>query len=298
MSWRTVARKDFEDVVRSRMVWSILAVFVLLMTIVVLGASSNSGQDVGLADVVNFFSTLGGELLVPLTALVVGYMAIAGERESGSLRILFGLSHGRRDVLVGKATSRVTTMVVVATVACVSAAVLSLAVFGSMPADVFVGFLVLTVGLAAAFTGIALGVSAVTGSRRGAMGGAVGSYVFFTILWNPFVAGLHYAVEGELVGIDAPAWYLFLQRLSPLEAYRQGLMELLGENVFGLFGWEFIVEDVDQEAMADGGLVVSNRVGGEAPFYLTEWFAVLILLAWLVVPLALGLRHFEAADLN
>jgi len=298
MSWRAVARKDFEDVVRSRMVWSILGVFVLLMAIVVLGASSNSGQDVGLANVVNFFSTLGGELLVPLTALIVGYMAIAGERESGSLRILFGLSHGRRDVLVGKATSRVTTMVVVATVACVSAAVLSLVVFGSMPADIFVGFLVLTVALATAFTGIALGVSAATGSRRGAMGGAVGSYVFFTILWNPIVAGVHYAVEGELAGIDAPSWYLFLQRLSPLEAYRQGLMELLGENIFGLFGWEFIVEDVDQQAMADGGLVVSNRVGGDLPFYLTDWFAVLILLVWLVVPVALGLRYFEAADLN
>jgi hypothetical protein len=150
----------------------------------------------------------------------------------------------------------------------------------------------------AAFTSIALGVSAVAGSRRGAMGGAVGSYVFFTILWNPIVAGIHFLVEGELAGIDAPAWYLFLQRLSPLEAYRQAIMELLGENVFGLFGWEFIVANVDQSEMADGGLIVSNRVAGELPFYLTEWFAVVVLFAWLVVPILVGLRYFERADLN
>jgi len=138
----------------------------------------------------------------------------------------------------------------------------------------------------------------VTASRRGAMAGAVGSYVFFTILWNPIVAGLHYAVEGELVGLSAPSWYLFLQRLSPLEAYRQALMALLGENVFGLFGWEFIVEDVGQSEMAEGGLLVSNRVAGEVPFYLTDWFAVVILLAWLVAPVAVGLWQFERADLN
>ncbi|MDF9747110.1 ABC transporter permease subunit [Natrinema salsiterrestre] len=297
MTWTAIARKDFEDVVRSRMVWGITAVFLLLMGIVTLGASSQI-DDASATDVIFFFTNIGGQLFVPIIALVVGYMAIVGERQSGSLRILFGLSHNRRDVLVGKLASRTGVIVVATLAACAFAAALMFALFGSLPVPTVLGFVALTVLLGAAFTAIAVGVSAMTDTRMGAMGGAIGSYILFTMLWHPLIAGLHYALEGELVGVEAPAWYLFALRLNPLESYRQAIASMIDAYVPALVGWENIVEDVPAGSFQEGTLLTSNRVAGDVPFYLSEWFAPVVLLAWIVVPIAIGYRRFERADLN
>ncbi|MDZ7850465.1 MAG: ABC transporter permease subunit [Halodesulfurarchaeum sp.] len=45
-------------------------------------------------------------MLVPIMALIAGYLAIAGERESGSLKILLGLPPSRGEVLAGKFLGR------------------------------------------------------------------------------------------------------------------------------------------------------------------------------------------------
>lgn len=297
MTWTAIARKDFEDVVRSRMVWGIIAVFLLLMVIVTLGASSQI-EDPSATDVIFFFANVGGQLFVPIIALVVGYMAIVEERQSGSLRVLFGLSYGRNDVLFGKLASRTAVIAVATLVAVGFTAALMVALFGSLPIGTVLGFLGLTLLLGAAFTAIAVGVSAMAATRTRAMGGAIGSYILFTLLWHPAVAGVYYLAEGELVGLEAPGWYLLLLRLNPLEAYRQAVGSLIDGYVPALIGWENIVEDVPQGAFQEGTLTVSNRIAGDLPFYLTEWFSAVVLLIWIVVPVAIGYRRFERADLN
>jgi len=203
------------------MVWGIIAVFLFLMGIVTLGASAQI-EDPSATDVIFFFTNVGGQIFVPIIALVVGYMAIVGERQSGSLRILFGLSHNRRDVLFGKLVSRTGVIAVATLVACAFAVALMIGLFGSLPVRTVLGFVTLTLLLGAAFTAIAVGVSAMTDTRMRAMGGAIGSYILFTLVWHPLVAGVHYLLAGELVGLEAPAWYLFALRLNPLEAYRAG----------------------------------------------------------------------------
>jgi len=298
MTWVAIARKDFEDVVRSRMVWGIIAVFLFLMGIVTLGASAQI-EDPSATDVIFFFTNVGGQIFVPIIALVVGYMAIVGERQSGSLRILFGLSHNRRDVLFGKLVSRTGVIAVATLVACAFAVALMIGLFGSLAVRTVLGFVTLTLLLGAAFTAIAVGVSAMTDTRMRAMGGAIGSYILFTLVWHPLVAGVHYLLAGELVGLEAPAWYLFALRLNPLEAYRQAMSLLIDGFVPALVGWENIVEDVPASAFqGQEPLMVSNRIAGDVPFYLTEWFAAVILLVWIIVPIAIGYRRFERADLN
>jgi len=298
MSWQLVARKDFEDTVRSKMIWSIVAVFVLLMGIVGVGTTAGGSGDPTASDVIGLFVSLAGNLLIPVTALVVGYMAIVGERQSGSLRVLFGLSHNRRDVVAGKYASRISVMVLVALVTLSVAAVMILGIVGSLPLGTFGPFLVLTVLLAAAFTALAVGVSAMTDTRMQAMGGAIGSYVGFALLWHPFVAGVHYLIEGELAGLDAPGWYFLLLRLDPMTAYRQSISALTEQYQWPLIGWTNIVEDIPAEQAGGENLLLANRVAGDLPFYLTEWFGAVVLLAWVVVPVALGYWRFQRADLN
>jgi ABC-2 type transport system permease protein len=298
MSWALVAHKDFADAIQSRKFWSILGVSLLFLAIVAFGAGTGD-TDGGQELVYQLFNTVGSQMVVPVTGSIFGYMAVAGERESGSLRVLFGLTHGRRDVLVGKLLSRAGMMVVAMLVSAVVVAGLILALFEGLDLGIFLRFSVLTVLLAVTFTGIAVGVSAATGTRARAMGGAVGSYVAFLILWYPAVAIVHYVLEGELAGMTLPDWYLGALMVNPLIAYSQALGGVLDQYLSGFIGWPFIVEDVPQEALADDtALLLSNRAAGEAPFFVSEWFAVVVLVAWFAVPVALGYWRFARADLN
>jgi ABC-2 type transport system permease protein len=297
MSYQRIARKDFEDVIRSWMFWTIISVSLLLMVIVAFGASTNDLDTGGPYLVYMLFNSLGAQIVLPVMGLVFGYMAITGERESGSLRVLFGLSHDRRDVLFGKLLSRSAAMVVGALVACVVVAGLVFALFDDPDLGVLGAFVAFTVLLALTFTGIAIGVSSMTGTRARSMGAAIGIYVTFLLMWYPFVAILHYLVEGELAGYAPPDWYLFLLAINPLTAYREAIGGLVGEYFWSIIGWPNIVADIPQETIAQESLLLADRAGGD-PFYATVWFAALVLLFWFAVPVAVGYWRFENADLN
>ncbi|WP_135830087.1 ABC transporter permease [Halorussus halobius] len=295
MSLPLVVREDLADAVRSKMVWGLVGAFVLVMA--VLGVGLSAGGQADAERFMVFFASVGGELVIPVAALVVGYLAVTGDRQSGRLRVLHGLPHSRRDIVLGKALSR-GVVVVLATLASFAAGgVVVAAVYAELALETFVGFALLTTLLGLSFAGVAVGVSASTATRGRAMAGAIGSYVMFTLLWEPAVAGVHYAVEGSLAGLDAPAWYLGLKGLSPIAAYSRVADSLFGQHVSGLVGWSRMVEDVPRTALQGDALAVSNRVAGEVPFYLTDAAAVAVLLAWAVVPVALGYRRFETADL-
>ncbi len=298
MSWQALARKDFEDVVRSRLIWAALGLFVMLILIIALGYSQTQSGDPTTADFINLFAQLGAWLVIPLIAIMIGYMAIVGERQSGSLRVLFGLSFSRGDVIAGKLASRNAVIVLVSVVALILGPILAILTAGSLDVGMYVLFALFTILLAIVFTTVAVSVSASTSTRYRAMGGAVGAYILFAFLWHPIVAGIHYLVKGSLAELHAPEWYFFLNRLNPLEAYNQVISALIDQYVWGMIGWVNIVEDVEATSMEAPNLLLSNRVEGELPFYLSDWFAVIILLAWVLVPAVIGYWRFVRADLN
>lgn len=296
MNWYLLARKDFDDVVRSRLMWAAIGLFVLLMGII--GIAFQTVEEPTFEMFVDLFAQLGAWLMLPLIAIMIGYMAIVGERQSGSLRVLFGLSLSRGDVMAGKLVSRLIAMAVVTVVTLVVGLVLTLVVIGSIEVGTFAIFAGFTIILAMMFTAIALASSAIASTRYRAMGLAVGSYVMFALLWHPIVAGIHYIVEGALPPYHAPEWYFLLTRLNPLEAYNQVVSVLIDQYVWGMIGWVNVVEDHDVEFESAEQLLLTNRVEGELPFYLSDWFAVVIILLWIAIPLAIGYRRFVRADLN
>lgn len=298
MNTVTVARKDFEDVVQSKLIWTVLGLFVLLMGIIVLAGANEADADLGTEGFVGLFADLGAWLMIPLIGVMLGYMAIVGERQSGSLRVLFGLGFGRGEILTGKLTSRTLAMVVVTAVAIVVGLAMTIAAGASFDAWLFVRFVGLTLLLAMMFTSIAVAISAAAATRYRAMGGALGVYILFAILWHPIAAGIHYVVEGSLPGYEAPTWYFLLTRLNPLEAYNQVISVWIDQYVWGLIGWVTMVEDIEGDFTDPQYLLLTNRVEGELPFYLTDWFAAIILIAWIVVPLALAYWWFGRVDLN
>lgn len=294
VGWRDVARKDFEDAVRSRLLWGLTFTFVALMTIFFAVLWVAEGDDL---DALEAFVFLGSwsQFFVPLIALVVGYMAIVGERRSGSLRVLLSFPVRRGSIVTGKVIGRTAVVCVTILVGFVALATLAGAVLGVPPVGDALTIVGLTVLLGLTFTAVAVGISASTGSRGTAMALAVGTFFVLFVLWEALAVAAYYAVHGARPGLTVDAWYLLLRQLSPIEAFRIGLSSVAGEYVWPLvnLGLEDIPMETDPEART-----VGERVDGSRPVYLQPWFTLVTFLAWMVVPLTIGYRRFTRVDLE
>lgn len=282
MSWVAVARKDFRDAVRSKVLWLLSALFVVfaagvayVYTLILGGASGQAGQELTSLGLIVFMLAPVGTL-VPITALVVGYKAVAGEVESGTLKLLLSLPHTREDVVFGKLVGRTAVLAVPVVVGFVVAAVEVLVLYASFDPTEYLLFLALTVMFGAAFVSVAVGVSAATKSTTKAAASVFGVFVLFEFLWDVIPMGVYYVLEGSffLQG-RPPNWYLFLNQLSPGNAYGAAVRAFLPNT---------------QRQLA-------ATLGGDVPFYLTDWFALVILAVWVVAPVTLGYLAFERKDL-
>jgi len=267
--WPAVARADFGNVSRSYLVRGVVGVFVLLvLAIVVLPGVLSDFDSPRLAFA---FTSQASGTVVPITALVAGYLSIAGERESGSLRVLLSLPPSRRDVLVGKFLARSGIVVGGILLAFLLGAVASVLLYGELPLDTVVGTAALTAVLGITFVGIAVGISAATSSRSRAVTVAVLFFVVTVVLWTPIILAVRFLV-GDPSGPPA-AWIRFLELAPPSQAFGRLYNSLVGSP------------------LSDG------PPPGDA-VYLSDPVMGLLMVAWLVVPLALGYWRFARADLG
>lgn len=284
MTWVAIARKDFTDAVRSRTLWALAGLFVVLAVASAFlfaflgsGSSGTVGQSSKHQTMVNLilFLRAPASWLVPITALLVGYKAIAGERESGSIKLLLSLPHERRDVLFGKVVGR--TLVVASAIAggFGAALVIGLVMYQGAAPLRFLAFTAFTILFSTAFVSIAVGFSAFTASASRAAAGAVGTFTLFNFVWSVVPNTVYFLLDGSPVPDSGqfPTWFLFIQRLSPNGAYE-------GTNQLFL-----------------GTTMIQAKLGGPAPFYLSWWFGLVILGCWIVLPATIGYLRFREADL-
>ncbi|WP_121820818.1 ABC transporter permease [Halostella salina] len=283
-SVRAVARKDFRDAVRSKTLWILSALFVLFaagMAYVFTLLGSGADGELTVLDLL-FFLQSPVALLVPLTALLLGYKSIAGEIDSGSVKILLSLPHSRSSVVLGKLLGRTAVLTVPILIGFAVAAVVVVALYTTFSPGYYVAFVGVSVLFGLAYVSIAIAVSSLTKSTSRAAVGIFGVFALFNFLWDVLGWGIHYVVtrlgEGPATffpGIQPPNWYLFFQRLSPNGAF--------AGSIASVFPGESQIEGYFPQ--------------GDVPLYLEDWFSVLILVAWTVVPLALCYRRFKAADI-
>lgn len=273
--WLTIARKEFADALRSRMIWGIV-VIIAVMTSLSAGISLLVPDVEGGAEMAIGGASQFAGLLVPIMALIAAYLAIAGERESGSLKVILGLPPSRGEVLVGKFFGRSGVVAIGLALGFVVSGVVTAALYGGLPVAAFVGTTALTVLLGVSFVGVAIGISAITATRARAMTLAIAAYLGLTLLWDLAPNVVHLLVTGEMPGAVVPGWFLLLQGLSPTGAYNA----------------------LVQRVLLGGGAAVEARIGGTAPGYLDPAVFLVILLAWTIVPLLAGYLTFRRADLS
>ncbi|WP_277556191.1 ABC transporter permease subunit [Halobaculum limi] len=273
--WLKIARKEFADALRSRMIWGIV-VIIAVMTSLSTGISLLIPDVEGGVEMAIGGASQFAGLLVPIMALIAAYLAIAGERESGSLKVILGLPPSRGEVLFGKFIGRSGVVAIGLSLGFLVAGLVAAALYGGLPVGAFLGTIALTVLLGVSFVGIAIGISAVTATRARAMILAITAYLGLTLLWDLAPNGVHLLVTGEMPGRVVPAWFLLVQGFSPTGAYNALVQRLL----------------------LGGGTAVEARIGGPVPSYLDPLVFVLILFAWAVIPLFVGYLSFRQADLS
>jgi len=276
MSTLAVAKKDFQDALRSKALWGLSALFVLLSLLIAYvfaEFTTEMGIEEQTAKGLAYFLASQITLFVSITAIVIAYKAIAGERESGSIKILLSLPHTRRDVLLGKVLGRGATLSIPTLIGLLAGAALGTALMGEVAPVALGALLLMSLIFVLTYISIIVGLSALTGSTSRASMLTIGFFFVFELLWGGVLIGISW-ISRELPFLsNDPAWIDILAQIPPSAAYTTGLTALIPGDI-----------GLADETTADA-------------FYQTPWVGIVMLVLWLVVPLAIGYWRFSKADL-
>lgn len=282
MSVRSVVAKDFLDARRSKILWVVGGHYAVLTVLFFLQVWVGSPGEYPAVLEALWNMVFVGAVFVPAIALVAAYLAIAGERESGSIKHLLATPVSRTDVVVGKYLSR--TIIVGASLLAgfALAGVLAAVLFETLLVDVFARIAALTTLYALAYVAVAVAISASTASRSRAMVAAFGFYLI-TNLMTLFdrvsaLGALEYVLNDLLgVGVGEDPILLLGMVTNPTQAYFVATV--------GTFPAE----------MTDA---MELPATGDLPWYVGPEVAAVLLLGWLVVPILFGRYRFERADIS
>jgi Cu-processing system permease protein len=220
----TIAGKEFHDRVRNRWVLAVTAVFTVFALVIAYFGAAQQGAvgfrsiDVTIASLVSLVI-----YLLPLIALILGFDAIVGERERGSLDLLLSMPITRFELLLGKFLGL--------SAALTASTVLGFGLVGvllafKMPAVAlfhYAGFMFSSVLLGMAFLSMAVLVSVLAGDRTRASGAAIALWFFYVLVFDLLLLG-GLVVSGGQVGADL---FPYLLLLNPADIFRV-------LNIFGL----------------------------------------------------------------
>ena len=291
MRWSPLARSEYRTVLTSKGAW-ILALLVVLWGF----RPTYAGWDAVGRNITIGYIQIGVDLLLPIGALLLSYQSLLGERTTGSIKFLLGLPLTRTQILFGKIAGRfvgVGTAIVAATLVLAGIGLLEHGTFGLLP---FLGTLVATLLLASAMVVLGVFISTVTRRTVTAATG-VFAYLLVTLFWSQIVTSLYTAVTDIPVDpYDAPAsGPLFLAlRLTPDGAYNVLTNWFL--NVGNSTELFHIVYTKLAPGVSVNAFVVEAAFDGGSPWYLHPALSLVVLLIWVVVPMAIARRVFTRGD--
>ncbi|MGE3848570.1 MAG: ABC transporter permease [Gammaproteobacteria bacterium] len=263
----TIAGKEFWDRIRSLWVLAIALVF----TAFALGIAYFGGAQQGAVGFRSLDFTLASLVslviyLVPLIALVLGFDAVVGERERGSLDLLLSMPLTRGELLLGKYLGLAAALGF-STVAGFGAVALVLAPHMDVNGLAHYGvFIVSSVLLGCAFLSLAVLISVVASDRTRASGLAIALWFVFVLMYDLLLLG------GLVVGADTAFARLvpYLLLLNPADVFRVWNIAALDE-VAALYGLASVLP---------GELARPTLLAG-------------VLLAWCVAPLMIAAWRFR-----
>lgn len=289
MSVGAVVRKDFRDGIRSKLLWLLIAFFVLSIggfTYLATGSTGQdaSGQDVQLLGILGIAAIFAVIFLVPITGLVVSIKSIVRERELGSIKILLSLPQNRYEVVVGKFIGRSGLLTAAILAGFVPAGLLLFVRTGELPVFEYSMFVLVTILFGVVFVAVGIGLSALVNTETQGTVAGVGAF-FVLFFWDT----LFNFVNGQLDLLSGNAAD-FASRLYLFNVFFDALFTLLSLQSGDLPSGS-IVTWTEASFAEPGAATIPAQ-----PFYLQNWFAFVILALWIAVPLVVGYYLFSRKD--
>jgi len=261
---RVLAVKEFRDRIRNRWVVAVGLIFALFALAIAYAGGAQQGEvgfqgiDVTIASLVSLVT-----YLVPLIALILGYDAIVGERERGSLELLLSMPITRFEILLGKFLG-LSAALAVATLAGFGAALLLLSnQLGPRDVYHFLGFAGSAILMGVAFLSLSLCISVLAGDRVRASGAAIGLWFFFVLIFDLLLMGALVLSQGSLSS-NVFGWLLML---NPADVFR--LLNIFSsEQVQSMYGLSTVMPE---HLTRPGVLVAVMAVWIVLPFVLAKW---------------------------
>ena len=262
-----IAGKEFWDRIRNRWVLAVALVFTVFALVIAYFGGAQQGT-VGFRSIEFTIASLVSLViyLIPLIALVLGFDAIVGERERGSLDLLLSMPITRLELLLGKylglaAALAFSTVAGFGLVAVVLSTQLSLdALFH------YFGFMLSSVLLGMAFLSLAVMLSVFAADRTRASGLAIALWFFFVLVFDLLLLGALVVTGGQYGGEIFP----YLLMFNPADVFR--ILNIFSlEEVRTLYG----LATVFPGRLAD------------------PWLLGLVMLAWIVAPLGIAAWRFR-----
>ena len=157
--------------------------------------------------------------LAPLLALMMGFDAVAGDRDRGSLALLLAYPAGRAEILLGKLMAHLAALAVAMCIGFGAAGAVA-AWFGGAGAEslMALGRLVLTsILLGAVFLVLGYALSALSSGATAAAGLSAGVWLVFVVLYD---LGLLGAVVMDSGGVFTQKIFPWVMVANPADAFR------------------------------------------------------------------------------
>ena len=263
----TIAGKEFWDRIRNRWVLAVALVFTVFALSIAYFGSAQQGA-VGFRSIEVTIASLVSLViyLIPLIALMLGFDAIVGEREHGSLDLLLSMPITRGELLLGKylglaGALAFSTVAGFGLVGLVLSAQLDLnALFH------YFGFMLSSVLLGCAFLSLAVMLSVFASDRTRASGLAIAMWFFFVLIFDLLLLAVLVVTAGQWGGEALP--YLLL--LNPADVFR--ILNIFSlEDVRTLYGLSTVFP----------------------PALAKPWLLGLVMLGWIIAPLAIAGWRFR-----
>ena len=263
----TIAGKEFWDRIRSLWVLAIALVFTVFALVIAYFGGAQQGA-VGFRSLEFTLASLVSLViyLVPLIALVLGFDAVVGERERGSLDLLLSMPLTRGELLLGKylglaGALSFSTVAGFGAVAVVLSPHLDLTGLGQ-----YALFMASSVLLGLAFLSLAVLISVLAHDRTRASGLAIALWFTFVLMFDLVLLGALVVSGGSVAARLVP--YALL--LNPADVFRVWNIASLHE-VGALYG----LASVFPPELAHPGLLAG------------------VMLAWCVAPLLIAAWRFR-----
>jgi len=267
LEWRqiaTLAGKEFRDRMRNRWVLAVALVFTVFSLVITYFGGAQQGQ-VGLRSIEFTIASLVSLViyLIPLIALLLGFDAIVGERERGSLDLLLSLPITRLELLLGKYLGLAAALTLSTVVGFALDAVLLFRQFGMAGLYHYVGFMLSSVLLGLAFLSLALLLSVVSHERTRASGLAIALWFGFVLVFDLLLLGLLVASGGEFGG----QMLAYILLLNPADIFR--ILNVFSlDQMRSLYGLTSIVPPALANPWLMGGAMVAWIT---APLAIATW---------------------------